>query len=160
MKHKFYPLLSLGLILLFFFLLSACAGQETQPPATEVPHLEPPATEVPATEAPATEIPTELPPTLEPINLAGPPMEVGSTFQYVDGSILVAVPAGEFVMGHGRDDNPEHMVYLDNFWIYRAAGHQPAICFLCEFWQLCLCLTWVKIQSMAILIVPMIRSLV
>lgn len=132
MKHRNYPLLSLGMM--FFFLISACAGPGTQPPATEVPHLEPPATEVPATEAPSTEIPadlpTELPPTLEPINLAGPPMQVGSTFQYVDGSILVAVPAGEFIMGHGRDDNPEHMVYLDDFWIYRApvTNQQYAFC--------------------------------
>ena len=128
MKFRFYPLLSLGMVL--FFVLSACAGQGTQPPATEVPHLEPPATEAPATEAPVTEAPTEPPPTLEPISLAGPPMEVGSKFLYVDGSVLVAVPAGEFIMGHGGDDNPEHRVSLDDFWTYRApvTNQQYAFC--------------------------------
>ena len=128
MKFSFYNFLSLGMIL--FFALSACTGQGKQLPATEVPHLESPATEVPATEALTSEKPTELSPTLEPINLAGPPMEVGSTFLYVDGSILVAVPAGEFIMGHGRDDNPEHKVFLGDFWIYHApvTNQQYAFC--------------------------------
>jgi len=46
-------------------------------------------------------------------------MEVGSTYSYVDGSVLLAVPEGQFVMGtaNGRD-NPEHMVTLSDFWIY------------------------------------------
>ena len=57
--------------------------------------------------------------TLVPVNLAGPEMKVGSTFLYVDGSILVAVPAGSFTMGHGGVDNPEHKVNLADFWIYR-----------------------------------------
>jgi len=48
-------------------------------------------------------------------------MEVGSTFLYVDGSILIAVPAGEFIMGGDREDNPKQVKYLDDFWIYRAA---------------------------------------
>jgi sulfatase modifying factor 1 len=60
--------------------------------------------------------PTE---TLVPVNLAGPEMKVGSTFLYVDGSVLVAVPAGIFSMGHGGVDNPEHKVNLTDFWIYR-----------------------------------------
>ncbi len=43
-------------------------------------------------------------------DLSGPVMEVGSQFPYVDGSMLVAVPGGPFIMGHGGDDNPEHEV--------------------------------------------------
>ena len=46
-------------------------------------------------------------------------MEVGATYLYVDGSTLVAVPGGEFIMGYGNDDNLEHKVTLGDFWIYR-----------------------------------------
>jgi formylglycine-generating enzyme required for sulfatase activity len=46
-------------------------------------------------------------------------MRVGSTWTYVDGSVLVAVPGGEFIMGRGGSDNPVHTVSLDDFWIYR-----------------------------------------
>jgi hypothetical protein len=38
---------------------------------------------------------------------------------WVDGSILVHVPGGEFIMGDGGDDNPIHTVALSSFWIYR-----------------------------------------
>jgi formylglycine-generating enzyme required for sulfatase activity len=51
--------------------------------------------------------------------MAGPPMEVGSTYRYVDGTLLVAVPGGPFIMGHGGTDNPEHEVTLGDFWIYQ-----------------------------------------
>jgi formylglycine-generating enzyme required for sulfatase activity len=95
-------------------LLSACnlpatetPGSATQPPvATEPPVL----TEVPI-------VPTN---TILPLpDLSGPPMEVGSKFPYVDGSVLVAVPGGQFTMGYGGDDNPIHEVTLSDFWIYR-----------------------------------------
>ncbi len=56
-------------------------------------------------------------PTLQPINLAGPP--AGTPMVWVDGSILVHVPGGEFIMGDGGDDNPIHTVGLSSFWIYR-----------------------------------------
>jgi hypothetical protein len=46
-------------------------------------------------------------------------MRVGSTWTYVDGSVLVAVPGGEFIMGRGGSDNPVHTVSLGDFWIYR-----------------------------------------
>ncbi len=105
----------LSLLLLFMLVFSACAPKAT-PAATEPPATEPPATEPPATEPPLE--PTETP-ELEPVVLTGPPMEVGSKFTYVDGSILVAVPAGPFIMGHGGEDNPEHTVSLSDFWIYR-----------------------------------------
>ena len=101
-------------------LLSACnlgampegtsePGSATQPPVgTEPPVL----TEVPIQ---PTETVIALPP-----DLSGPPMEVGSKFPYVDGSVLVAVPGGAFIMGHGGDDNPEHEVTVSDFWMYRA----------------------------------------
>lgn len=56
-------------------------------------------------------------PTLQPINLAGPP--AGTPMVWVDGSILVHVPGGDFIMGDGGDDNPIHTVGLSSFWIYR-----------------------------------------
>jgi formylglycine-generating enzyme required for sulfatase activity len=91
----------LSILFILPILLAACA------PGTPSP--EPAATEPPA-----------APPLAEaPIELAGPPMEIGSRFRYVDGSMLVAVPAGEFLMGYGGFDNPEHTVFLSDFWIYR-----------------------------------------
>ena len=56
-------------------------------------------------------------PVLQPINLAGPP--AGTPMVWVDGSVLVHVPGGEFIMGDGGDDNPIHTVGLSSFWIYR-----------------------------------------
>ncbi len=47
-----------------------------------------------------------------------PPVELGASFVHADGTTLVAVPHGEFVMGHGTADNPEHRVILSDFWIY------------------------------------------
>lgn len=44
---------------------------------------------------------------------------LGDTLRWIDNSLLVYVPPGEFVMGHDEEDNPEHVVYLDGFWIYR-----------------------------------------
>ncbi|MFZ1041454.1 MAG: formylglycine-generating enzyme family protein [Anaerolineales bacterium] len=70
----------------------------------------------------ATETSTAIPPTATsttaPLDLAGPPMQVGSTYLYFDGALLVAVPGGSFIMGHGGSDNPEHVVTLSDFWIY------------------------------------------
>ncbi|MBC7878273.1 MAG: hypothetical protein H7Y59_13975, partial [Anaerolineales bacterium] len=62
-----------------------------------------------ATELPATVTETavvEASPTLVSIDLAGPPMEIGSKYPYVDGTILVAVPGGTFIMGYQGEDNP------------------------------------------------------
>jgi formylglycine-generating enzyme required for sulfatase activity len=64
-------------------------------------------------------IATEEPPTeIVLVPTAGPSMEVGSTYAYVDGGILVAVPAGEFIMGGDGPENPAHRVTLRDFWIY------------------------------------------
>jgi len=45
-------------------------------------------------------------------------MEIGSTYSYVDGGMLVAVPEGEFLMGDDDSENPEHKVFVSSFWIY------------------------------------------
>ncbi len=112
MKKILLRLFCLSITILL--VLSACDSKKTPTQAPDVSEVLP--TNLPETETPLL----ESTPTLEPVNLAGPPIEVGSTALYVDGSIIVAVPAGEFIMGHGSDDNPEHIVYLDDFWIYRA----------------------------------------
>jgi formylglycine-generating enzyme required for sulfatase activity len=126
----------LYVVVVFLLALAACAPKTAT--ATTVPQVtEPPATQT-ATEPP-TLVPTVLPtnteavvpsPTLVVFDLSGPPMQVGSTYLYVDGSILVAVPAGPFIMGHGGDDNPEHTVTLNDFWIYRSevSNKQYALC--------------------------------
>jgi hypothetical protein len=46
-------------------------------------------------------------------------MEVNSIYQYVDGTTLVAVPEGDFTMGASGEDNPQHLVKLSSYWIYR-----------------------------------------
>jgi formylglycine-generating enzyme required for sulfatase activity len=68
-------------------------------------------------------------PTVQPVSLA-PPMDVGAKFLYVDGTTLVAVPHGSFVMGHGTAENPEHTVTLSDYWIYstEVTNHQYSVC--------------------------------
>ena len=107
MKETFpkwlFPIVVLSLI------LSACGANpsSTPSPAVEQPTEPPVPTEPSVTEAPvALESPTEI----VPINLGGPVMEVGATYRYVDGSTLVAIPGGEFIMGYGSEDNLEHKV--------------------------------------------------
>src|SRR5574340_253827 len=90
----------------------------------------------PAPASPAGETPVGAGPessatsTLEPISFSGPEMKVGSTWLYVDGSVLVAVPAGEFTMGYGGPDSPQHQVSLPDFWIFRSkvTNQQYAAC--------------------------------
>ncbi len=90
----------------------------TQATLTEIPVTLTTPTEALATETPPpTEVTT---PTADVIDLAGPPMVVGSKFMYIDGSILIAVPGGEFIMGYGGFDNPQHKVTVSDFWIYRS----------------------------------------
>jgi formylglycine-generating enzyme required for sulfatase activity len=102
---------ALNLAILLLVVLAACAPRST--PATV------------QTEA-ATQAETA---TLVPINLL-PPVQVSSTFLYWDGTTLVAVPAGQFTMGHGGLDNPVHQVTLSDFWIYstKVTNQQYALC--------------------------------
>lgn len=85
--------------------------------------------------SPATQPPiptfTVVPPTptSAPVDLSQP-MQVGSTFAYIDGSTLVAVPAGPFVMGYGNADYLQHTVTLSDFWMYatKVTNAQYAVC--------------------------------
>lgn len=49
--------------------------------------------------------------------------DIGSTMvNLVDGAVMVYVPEGEFLMGSEdgySNEKPEHLVYLDAFWIYQ-----------------------------------------
>jgi formylglycine-generating enzyme required for sulfatase activity len=114
--------------MLLAMLLAACAPSSTPtgalPVSPAVPTVHQTNTLVPFPTTPAPTV------TLAPIVLSGPPMQVGSSFQYVDGSTLVAVPGGPFTMGHGGSDNPEHTVTLSDFWIYKAkvVNQEYALC--------------------------------
>ncbi len=54
-----------------------------------------------------------------------PAMEIGSTMvNPIYGAVMVVVPEGEFLMGSEEslaqdNEKPEHLVYLDTFWIYQ-----------------------------------------
>jgi len=123
LKFNFYA--GMVLLILSSIACSLLAAPPTAAPLTRAP-VEPPTT------AALIEVPTEaaVTPTLVAIDLSGPPMEVGSLFPYVDGSVLVAVPGGSFIMGHGGSDNPVHTVTLSDFWIYQAkvTNQQYALC--------------------------------
>ena len=119
----------LSMLVLGTVVLSAC-NLGAVPQATDEPGsaTQPPA----ATEPPViTEVPIQPTETVIAIpDLSGPAMEVGSQFPYVDGSVLVAVPGGPFIMGHGGDDNPIHEVVVSDFWLYRSkvTNSQFAFC--------------------------------
>lgn len=108
-------------------LLAACGGgtptevqQATEQPVTAEPTAE--VTEPAAAETDA--------PALQPVNLAGPVMELGSKFVYVDGTVLIAVPGGPFIMGYNFADNPKREVTVGDFWIYstKVTNQQYALC--------------------------------
>lgn len=86
--------------------VGACAAPpsptSTQPASTLVP--------------PSLVLPTDVP-TLAPVSLAGP--QAGSRMAWVDNSILMYVPAGDFAMGSGAPDAPKRTVTLDGYWIYQ-----------------------------------------
>jgi len=100
-------------ILLMAILLAACTHASTLTPipsptsTTLPPTLEPTATSVPPT-------PTSAP-TLAPVSLAGP--SSGTTMTWIDGSVLVYIPSGEFIMGLGYGDAPTKTFSLDSYWI-------------------------------------------
>lgn len=120
-------LLSFVSIIVFALLILAACNVPVETTPTEAPQAatEPPA----ATQAPATTEPA-APPALITVDLAGPPMEVGSKYTYVDGTVLVAVPGGPFIMGYNFADNPEREISVGDFWIYstKVTNDQYAFC--------------------------------
>ena len=126
MKHlRLTFLAGMAMIIMASLACSLLSTPSTTPLPTEAPMQ-------PSETATLISVQTEAPvtPTLVTVDLSGPPMEVGSLFPYVDGSILVAVPGGPFTMGHGGSDNPVHTVTLSDFWIYQAkvTNQQYALC--------------------------------
>jgi len=98
-------MLSLLVLILACSLPLGVSEEVAQPPTALEPVVQEQANQDSSTEA--------------PIDLAGPSPELGDTLLWVDGSLLVYIPPGEFTMGHGGEDDPEHTTYLDGFWIYR-----------------------------------------
>ena len=89
-------------------LLGACS-----PASSPAPTL------VPATiqSNPTSEQTASVPPTLVPVSLSGP--QSGTTMAWLDGSLLVHIPSGDFIMGLGASDAPQRTVTLDAYWIYK-----------------------------------------
>lgn len=104
MKKVRYLVFAFTLTLLI--ILSACASPT---PETLV-------VVVTATDNASTELPTvESIVTMEPVALAGP--QSGEKMKWIDSSVLIYIPAGEFTMGDGGFDAPVHTVNLDGYWI-------------------------------------------
>lgn len=126
MKRYFYIVSVLTVLTLA---LGACGGAAptAAPEATEPQQQDTPSTEAAPTDAP-TEAPADVP--VKKVDLVGPPMEVGSKYLFVDGTVLVAVPGGEFTMGYNFADNPERKITVGDFWAYstKVTNRQYALC--------------------------------
>ncbi len=140
---KNFRIISLSTFMIIASLLAACGPKPAVPSATQPPAGAGASTSTKAPVAASTETPSlvatvtktiatlvaavtgtgepavSATPTLITFEVSGPSMEVGSHYAYVDGSILVPVPAGEFTMGNNMPDSPTHKVSLSEFWIYR-----------------------------------------
>lgn len=102
--------MSVWSVLAFFILMltSACqsAAVENTPTVTIVP-------------ATTQALPgATLEPTPQALPIAGP--QRGTTMLWLDGSTLIYLPAGEFVMGNGAADAPAHNVRLNAYWIQQS----------------------------------------
>jgi len=89
-------------------------------------------TPVPSTATPtnASPAPTDMP-TATPIPPT--PTDIPTRVREADNAEMVYVPAGEFVMGSDQeydDQKPEHVVYVDAFWIdkYEITNAQYRLC--------------------------------
>ena len=110
------------LFILQMILLAACVPLTLSTPVPSLtPSLQPTVIIDTPTVTPVVITPTPMPPTATATLAAipGPALEVGSTYRYVDGTNLVAVPEGDFVMGAAGEDNPQHAVKLSSYWIYQ-----------------------------------------
>ena len=97
-------------------LLAACSPVST-PTLEPPPSFEPPA-------SPETVLETEVPAPVS-FNLAGP--SAGMQMRWADGSNLVYVPAGEFMMGDNSiTDAPQTNVNLDDYWMYQTEAGKPS----------------------------------
>ncbi len=117
---RFINLASLTAV--FALILLAC-GAPAQPGASGQPEGD----QVPVT---GDATPTAEAGPLQTVDLAGPPMELGSKYVYVDGTVLIAVPGGPFIMGQNFPDNPQREIVVSDFWIYstEVTNQQYALC--------------------------------
>jgi len=98
-------------ILLMAILLAACA-----PASTPTPTSAPTATALPPNLRANRDLcASNQRASLAPVSLAGP--SAGTTMTWVDGSVLVYIPSGEFIMGLGYGDAPTKTFTLDAYWI-------------------------------------------
>jgi formylglycine-generating enzyme required for sulfatase activity len=80
-------------------------------------------TPTPAAQAQAGDVPTSTPQAeVTPASTPTPPLEIVTKTREADGAVIVFVPAGMFIMGspegEGHEgESPQHMYYLDDFWI-------------------------------------------
>lgn len=95
-------------ILLVGVLLTGSCAPASTPTATAVP---PTVAVSPTAQPTASEAPT-----LAPVALAGP--QAATSMAWLDGAVLLYVPAGNFTMGTGITSTPEKTIYLDGYWIY------------------------------------------
>jgi formylglycine-generating enzyme required for sulfatase activity len=100
LSYRIFILITAALV------VGACAAPPSPTPTQPAPTLIPPSPEM------STDVPT-----LAPVALAGP--QSGSSLSWMDNSILMYVPAGDFTMGSGAPDAPQRTVRLDGYWIYR-----------------------------------------
>ncbi|MFT3893873.1 MAG: SUMF1/EgtB/PvdO family nonheme iron enzyme [Anaerolineales bacterium] len=103
----------LAIFVLLVLMVVACTPNATVTQETVIPAV--PATELPVAKSPTAELNVQLTTAAEGTET---PLKAGDVYSYVDGTTLVAVPSGEFTMGGGGNDNPQHSVTLHDFWIY------------------------------------------
>lgn len=94
----------LGLCFSVVFVLASCAA-----PTPEIVTVVVTATSQPVEAASATPDQPSA-----PVALGGP--QSGESIKWIDGSVLIYIPAGNFTMGDGGFDAPAHSVSLDGFW--------------------------------------------
>lgn len=108
------------LAILLILVVSACsdaAEDQTLPQQESTATSMPTATTEPSQTSTSTPVPSPEP-TATPLPTATP--GVGSVLEGPDGSRLMFVPAGEYLMGAESmfaDEGPVHPVYLDAYWI-------------------------------------------
>ncbi len=123
-----------ALLLVFLVLSSAFPSFHASLPGTTQ-------TSLPATAEPtAVFIPTSTTAATVTPNPTSTPTQISISTQVAeaDGMVLVSIPAGEFIMGSSRVDDPQameeelpqHTVYLDAYWIDRSevTNAQYALC--------------------------------
>lgn len=93
-------------ILLIIFVMSACASPTPETVVVVV---------TATAEAPTLAPTEEVLPSMQAISLGGPGS--GEVMKWIDGSVLIYIPAGDFIMGDNGFDAPVHTVSLDGYWI-------------------------------------------